>query len=402
MGASRSSSAATAVTLFPTAIGACALAYRGGAVVAVQLPERSEEATLERLRARAAVAEAAGRPPAAVGRAIAALQRLLGGDRAAHAALAAVPVVLDGLPPFRQRVYQALREVPPGRTIGYGELAQRAGSPAAARAVGQAMAHNPLPLLVPCHRVVGATGAPVGFSAFGGVVTKARLLEIEGAAPGDLFAGSHQLGYSPRRALKHLAAADKAMARLIERAGPFRLKLRGLDSLFESLSQSIIYQQLSGKAAATIHGRVRALFDGGRMHPEGALALGEAQLRGAGLSAAKLRSIRDLADKVLSGAVPETAALRQMDDEEIVERLTAVRGIGRWTVEMLLIFGLGRPDVLPVSDLAVRKGFRLVVRGQGMPSPAEMMARAERWRPYRSVASWYLWRAVDLDRGDKD
>jgi len=168
-------------------------------------------------------------------------------------------------------------------------------------------------------------------------------------------------------------------------------------SLFQVLVRSIVYQQLTGKAAATILGRVVRLFAPKRFPtPLDLLEVPPEQLRAAGLSTAKTAALKDLAARALDGTVPSLARVRRMEDEEIVERLTAVRGIGRWTVEMLLIFKLGRPDVLPLGDLGVRKGFALTFGKRKLPEPAALGRRAERWRPYRSVASWYLWRALEL------
>jgi DNA-3-methyladenine glycosylase II len=203
--------------------------------------------------------------------------------------------------------------------------------------------------------------------------------------------------YDPDLACRCLAAADPKLAALIDRAGPFTMRPRPAQSLFAALARSIVYQQLSGRAAETILGRVVATI--GRRPfptPRDLLEIPAERLRQAGLSAAKTASLKDLATHTLEGSIPSMARIRSMDDEEIVESLTAVRGIGRWTVEMLLIFRLGRPDVLPTSDLGVRKGFgRWFRRGQ-LPEPAAIVRRAERWRPYRSVASWYLWRALEV------
>lgn len=197
---------------------------------------------------------------------------------------------------------------------------------------------------------------------------------------------------------------------MIERAGPFMLKLKSQHSPFEALLESIVYQQLHGKAAATILRRLLTTF--GDMHPspEHLLQASEDQLRGAGLSANKAKAIRDLAAKTLDGTVPSLAQIRRMPDDDIISRLTEVRGVGRWTVEMLLIFRLGRPDVFPTSDYGVRKGFALTfsklpagVVKRTRPFTADMLAKHEQmerrgqcWRPWRSVASWYLWRACDL------
>lgn len=202
--------------------------------------------------------------------------------------------------------------------------------------------------------------------------------------------------YDPIEAVRHLSRVDPTLAKLMKRAGPFAMQIRDMHNPFEALARNIIYQQLHGNAAAAIHKRVLALFGSKRLRPQHLLAVAEEDLRRAGLSAAKLAALKDLAAKTLDGTVPDLAHLRRMDDEEIIERLTKVRGIGRWTVEMLLMSRLGRADVLPVGDYAVRKGYALVYGLKEMPKPRELESYGERWRPFRSVASWYLWRALDL------
>ncbi len=204
------------------------------------------------------------------------------------------------------------------------------------------------------------------------------------------------LCYDPDAARRHLSDADPKLAALIERVGEFRMRPPRAQSVFAALMESIVYQQLSGKAAATILGRVCGCFAPKQFPtPRDLLALPPERLRAAGLSAAKTLAVRDLAARTLDGTVPTLARARRLDDEAIVERLIVVRGIGRWTVEMLLIFRLGRPDVLPLADLGVRKGFARTFTRSRMPAATAMLRRAERWRPYRSVASWYLWRALD-------
>jgi DNA-3-methyladenine glycosylase II len=215
---------------------------------------------------------------------------------------------------------------------------------------------------------------------------------------------SRKLPFDPAEAVAHLKANDPKLGELIDRAGPFSLRLDPSPSPFESLLESILYQQLHGKAAATIHRRVREYF-GGDPTPPQLLATPDEPLRAAGVSGNKIKALRDLAERTLDGTVPSHAAIRRMPNEEIVERLTAVRGIGTWTVEMLLIFRMGRPDVLPVTDYGVRKGFALTfqrlpksrpITSADLPKPEAMLRRGKRWAPYRSVASWYLWRACDL------
>lgn len=204
------------------------------------------------------------------------------------------------------------------------------------------------------------------------------------------------LPYDADEALRHLRKQDATLAELIDLAGPLTLEVPTRFSPFEALTRSITYQQLHGKAAATILGRFRDSFPGrGFPSPEAVLEAPDAQLRGAGLSGAKMAAIRDLARKCLDGTVPAAGALRRMDDEAIIERITQVRGVGRWTVQMLLMFVLGRPDVLPVADFGVRKGFMLAYRKRRMVTPKALELHGERWRPFRSVASWYMWRAVE-------
>lgn len=196
---------------------------------------------------------------------------------------------------------------------------------------------------------------------------------------------------------KHFAARDPVMAALIRAAGPYRLVPQLERSPFESLARAITHQQLNGIAAERILGRFVVLCgDGAFPEPAAVLARADHELRAVGLSFAKIASLKDLAAKAASGIVPQSAALTQLADHEIIERLTQVRGVGRWTVEMLLMFQLGRPDVLPVDDFGVRNGFRLAYGLRGLPTPRALAQFGERWAPQRSAAAWYLWRAVDL------
>jgi len=210
-------------------------------------------------------------------------------------------------------------------------------------------------------------------------------------------------------ACERLSRVDRQLARIIARSGPCRLQQETTQSIFAALLESIIYQQLNGKVAATITARVKALFPENTKRirtrrglvddfptPEQILAASEDLLRSAGLSRNKMLAIRDLAAKTLDGTVPTVKQAHRMSDDELIERLVTVRGIGRWTVEMLLIFRLGRPDVLPVDDYGARKGFAKMRKLAELPKPKDLLAYGERWRPYRSVASWYLWRAAEM------
>ena len=205
------------------------------------------------------------------------------------------------------------------------------------------------------------------------------------------------LDYDPALACRHLAESDPTLGELIARVGAFGLRPQPTQSLFAAIARAIVYQQLSGTAAATILGRVKAIYAPKRFPtPRDILATPPERLRAAGLSTAKTAALRDLAERCLDRTVPALSRVRLMDDEAIIERLIQVRGVGRWTAEMLLMFRLGRADVLPVSDLGIRKGFALTFGSRTLPAAVTIARRAERWRPYRSVACWYLWRACDI------
>lgn len=198
-----------------------------------------------------------------------------------------------------------------------------------------------------------------------------------------------------RRAERTLAKADPVLGQVIARAGRCELERRPFQP-YQSLLSSIAHQQLNGRAAQTIIERVKArLGDGDWPRPEKLVRLRLPSLRACGLSEAKARAYQDVAEKTLDGTVPSARVLARMEDEAIIERLTQVRGIGRWSVEMMLMFRLGRLDVLPVGDFGVRKGFTLAYGHDELVRPRALAAHAERWRPYRSVASWFMWRVVD-------
>jgi DNA-3-methyladenine glycosylase II len=195
---------------------------------------------------------------------------------------------------------------------------------------------------------------------------------------------------------RHLSETDIRLAELIARSRRYNITPSIRLRPFDALAESIAYQQLSGKAAATIWRRVRALFpDRKFLDPKLVLATPDEKFRAAGLSRSKIMSLKDLAAKTIDGTVPSSRALAKMSDEEIIARLTTVRGIGRWTVEMLLLFDLGRLDVWPVADYGVRKGFAKTFGRRKLPTPKQLTKIGEKWRPYRSVAAWYFWRALD-------
>src|SRR5450432_1321899 len=342
--------------LFDTAIGRCGIVWGARGLLCVQLPEARPSETRARLLKRFPDAQEIP-PPAVVQRAVDRIVTLLRGEATD---LSQIALDMAHVPPFHQRVYEVARTIPAGATLSYGQIATQLGSPESARAVGQALGRNPFAIVVPCHRVLAAGGKVGGFSAAGGTTTKLRLLGIEGAQP-SLFDGDGTLGFDPAEAIETLRVADPELARLIDKIGPCRLQLKTTPSLFAALAESIVYQQLNGKAAATIFARVRALFPRARgaLTPVQILSASEKDLRAAGLSNAKFLALRDLAARAEAGSIPTLTQVQKLDDEAIIDRLTEVRGVGRWTVQMLLMFRLGRADVLPVDDYGVRKGFSI-------------------------------------------
>lgn len=203
-------------------------------------------------------------------------------------------------------------------------------------------------------------------------------------------------------ALRHLRRVDPVMAQLIRRAGPYAVKPARGEGAYEALVQAVAHQQLTGKAARTILGRFYSLY-GGDCCPEPARLVDtpDEQLRGCGFSRAKSAALKDIAARSLDGTIPPRRALARMKDEAIIERLVEARGVGRWTVEMFLMFTLGRQDVLPVDDYGIRLGYKIAYGKRALPKPKALAKLGERWAPYRTTASWYLWRAVDLSRAER-
>jgi len=382
-----------AATAFATPIGRCGIAWGPTGICAVHLPESTPAAMRALLRADTdGVVVAEHEAPEAVREAI---DRIVGVLSGADDDLRSVRLDLGPISPFAQKIYDTVRTIGPGHTASYGEVAHLAGfAPSgAARAVGRAMGANPCPIIVPCHRVTAANGRLGGYSATGGTALKVRILLAE--ARGEAAASPPD--YDVARAIAELSSADPKLAALIESVGPGGPRLRPIGTTVSALAEAIVSQQLNGRAAAAIFARVCALFpkplDGPT--PAGLLALPNDVLRGAGLSGSKLAALRDLAERSLAGEIPELDELAAMSDDEVVAALTHVRGIGRWTVEMLLIFRLGRPNVLPVDDFGVRAGLARI-DGRTKVTAKELAVRGEAWQPWRSVASWYLWRAADM------
>ena len=381
-------------TTVRTNLGTIALGYSEHGVSRVLLPWADwNEPRPSDLAAAGLKTEA--RAPAPIAEIARALQAHVNGE---VQDFSEVPLDTSGVSPFLLRAQRAAQQIPPGQTRTYGELAALAGAPAAVRAAGTAMATNRWPIVVPCHRVFARSDFG-NYSAASGLHTKLRLLWREG------YRGrTSNVAFDEHAAVAHLTEADARLAQLIEQVGPFTMqatapKPRGGVAPFVALAKAIVSQQLSGNAAATIYGRVAQLLGSDSIDDAVAvLALPKTKLRAAGLSENKALSLIDLARQALAGGLPTRAAMQSMSDEDIIERLSHIRGIGRWSVQMLLMFHLGRPDVLPVQDLGIQKGYALTYGTRSLPSPATLQRTARAWSPYASVASWYLWRATELAR----
>lgn len=378
--------------LFDTPMGECGIAWRETeaatpAVFRFQLPEATHGLTEARI-ARNSGLTIATSPPPRVAEIIARVGKHFQGTVQDFRDVA---LDLDGAATFAREVYEAARAIPSGQTRSYGDLAKSVGRPAAARAVGQALGKNPIALIIPCHRVLAAGGKPGGFSAHGGRSTKAWMLAVEGAPmgpPPTLKSEKDLVRLAPT-----LIARDSKLAACLSR--PIVFKKKSGESPYACLFSAVVHQQLSPKAASTILGRVKALFPGATIpEPEALLETPDETLRAAGLSGAKTASLKDLAAKTLDGTVPSPQEILALSDEAIVKRLVSIRGVGRWTVEMLLIFHLGRMDVLPADDYALRRVVADIYGLGDVPTPKQVIALGESWRPHRTVASLYFWNAL--------
>ena len=370
---------------FDTDVGRCAIAWTDDGVLALALPDKTAARTRDRLM-RVVPDLVVTSPPPPVQ---AAIDDLVAHLRGNVRDLSHITIDWRHVAPATRRALEAVRTVELGDVSTAATLAKRAGC--TVRAFTRALAANPYDVLVPAHRVLSRDGR-VGPA--GNVAARLRVLAAEVAH----LEGDGVLDFDPVVAVAYLRERDRDLAKMIDRIGPYAIRLKQTPSIFVALAEAIVYQQLAGRAAATIWARVRALFPHGHVGPtpEQILRATDAALLGAGLSRNKLLAIRDLARRTADGTIPTLAEARALDSEQLVEKLTDVRGIGRWTVEMLLMFRLGRVDLLPVDDLGIQKGFARTCRKRALPTRAQMLSRGERWRPYRSVASWYLWRVADL------
>lgn len=297
-----------------------------------------------------------------------------------------IPLALDRAGPFARTVYDELRKVPAGQTVTYGELAARTGRPGAARAVARAMATNRVPIVIPCHRVLGAGGKLTGFSGADGIKTKCQMLVAEGAAapvlPRDqpLFDSLFE-PYAHAAGVGHLARTDSLFGRLYEAVGDSMHPQQFPGNPFAALVESVCYQQLAGSAAVTIFRRVKKLV-GEEPSPASVISAGFDGLRAAGMSTSKANTALALAELFTRTTAPST------------DELLSLKGVGPWTIQMFSLFHLGLPDIFPPADLGVRKAVTALTGAKKLLSPERVKSIGRRWKPYRSIATWYLWRSL--------
>ena len=376
--------------IFPTLRGYCGISWCAQGVTAFMLPEATPAGIQKELQTITGVKKPAATLPAWI-RALA--QQVKLHLKGKPQDFSAVPVVIGHATDFMQAVYKEAQRIPSGSVVSYAQLADRLGKPGAVRAVGTALGKNAIPLIIPCHRIITTSGKIGGFSANGGIAAKEILLACEGVSlekPRLIITAAQW-----RTGVQYLQR-DKQLAKIIKQVGPFPFKPKQNTEPLQVFISAIVSQQLSTKVAATILKRVNALIDKkGKPCAKKVLATDDEVLRAAGLSYQKVSYLKDLAQHYVDGKFPTLEQVRQMSDEQIIKLFTQIKGVGRWTVEMYLIFDLGRADVFPGDDYGIRKAIAKLHNLAELP-PAKLMAQyAEQWKPYRSVASLYLWRSLD-------
>jgi O-6-methylguanine DNA methyltransferase len=377
-------------TTFSTSLGVCGVSWTLRGINSFFLPEATGAAIETRLTDITGCTKTSS-PPAWVKELIRKVKAHIKG----HAQdFSEVPLSFSGISEFMLSVFQAAQKIPSGTVMTYGELAGGIGKPNAARGVGSALSNNPIPLLVPCHRVIASSGKLGGFSAPGGLATKVALLECEGVylAKPSVLATQAQW----RKAVSSLQKRDEAFSRLVSNLEPLEFRALLNEEPLTALISAIVSQQLSSKVAATILNRVNALIsENGCPCPRKLLNTPDEDLRKAGLSSMKVSFLKDLAEKYLEGKLPTLVKLKRTSDEQIIKELTQIKGVGRWTAEMYLIFNLGRSDVFPTLDFGIRKAIGQLFGLPTVPEPEAIEKYGELWKPYRTVASLYLWHMLD-------
>ncbi len=378
-------------TTFSASLGVCGVGWTARGIEWFLLPEASRISVETRLKKVTGITKASASPPLWVRELIRKVRAHMKGHTQDFSA---IPLDLSRISGFMLSVFQAALKIPSGTVTTYGELANLVGKPNAARAVGRALGKNPIPLLVPCHRVIASSGNLGGFSGPGGLATKVALLECEGVhlAKARVLTTSAQW----RSAVSALQKRDQLFAELVTGLEPLQFQPLLDKEPLMALISAIVSQQLSSKVAATILKRVNALIsENGRPSPRKLLNTADADLRAAGLSFMKVSFLKDLVEKYLEGKLSPLEKLKRMSDEQIIKEFTQIKGVGRWTAEMYLIFNLGRANVFPTLDFGLRKAISQVFGLPKVPEPKAIEEYGELWKPYRTVASLYLWHSLD-------
>jgi O-6-methylguanine DNA methyltransferase len=291
---------------------------------------------------------------------------------------------------FAQTVYRAARDIPSGKVQTYGEIAKRIGKPGASRAVGTALGNNPILLVIPCHRVLASSGGLGGFSAPGGLLTKELMLAAEGYGVESLWEND-ELAKAHDRLL-----GCPRLGPVVKRVGPCELSPLYPDTPFGALARAVLYQQLATSAARAIEKRVKGLGSAPFPTASELNSMEFETLRKAGVSGPKIATLKRLAEATLDGTL-QPELLHRLPNQHVESQISAIKGLGNWSARMFLLFHLGRRDIWPVKDLGIRKGFQKLFVTKGLPQPDIMERKSRPWKPYRSLASWYLWRSLELD-----
>lgn len=382
----KSSSPDEGSTLFSTGIGLCGIAWSNDEILATQLPERTPAATARRLH-RLSGSDPAVRieVPAVAREAIDRIRAVIAGRRDD---LRTIPISSEAVDPFAVQVRELTRNIPVGQVSTYGDLARRAGRPHGARAVGAVMGSNTLPLIVPCHRVVAASGRVGGFSAAAGPELKLRLLHTE-----RLAADPATSTFDTAVAERGLREADPELAAVIDAVGRADLRPRTATTVFGDLVEAVVHEQVSPEVGATLHARLCATMPDPLEGPTppGVLQRSDGQLAELGLSGPNVTALRSLTEAAYNGRLPGDAAIGGLGDDEAVSVLMGISGISRPTAQRLLICRLHRPDVLCEGDRTLRAVMHRTHRSSLAEPGVTIRTIAERWRPHRSLACWYLW-----------
>ena len=375
--------------LFNTRIGYCGLCWKRDQIIAFYLPESNPRVLAAKIAMKVQGAIEA-EPTNTVLRATNIINQYLNGHKPNFDSL---NLTVELATSFENSVYIELRKIPFGKLSTYSLIAQKIGRPKATRAVGTALSKNPFPIILPCHRVLSSNEKLSGYSAPGGLTMKLAFLQFE-----NIYLKRYQ-SWNLFTAAETLSHRDKALSKIINSVGLPKIDFLGQSSLLTYLVSLIVAQQLNTQVAKVILSRLFSRFaKNGKLNDSNLYLAKNSDLRKCGLSQRKIITIKEISKLHLENCLPSKRAMLKMSDSEIYSVFSSVKGIGRWTVDMLLMNFLGRPDILASSDLGVRKGFALLKKSSSnnAANQSQLENYASRWSPFRSAACWYLWRSLEL------